>query len=629
MARKGGVKYFDPIKITQCGYQSGAQRYPESQPPPEVAAYRNSLVAFSQYYNLCFVASLDTILVHAPIYLDQTLLPPRSTINIASSNTGLRGYIDPGHPHSINHLVVADLGLEELVIAVTDDGDVVAYATRSIRNEINHHGSAYNTPAFHSVIKPYFLRNVGKSAWGVAVHQEARLIAVSCNSTKIHVFAFALGDPSSSSSDEASDHQDVGPDLLDSLGNIEWVHVIKQNEQLLDDRSLNLEIVLEEHQANIPNVVFYNPFQYDRRTGDVFLVSTDINGVTNLWSVQQRSIIVELMPDTSPYLHGWGLACIDPFYARQTKSTCELFGAKRGIFTNKMFTDTTDALPHVPGYESNHFTKRDRMKIAGEAPTNEVIDNDDDEALHDDEDDDEDLELEYSWQEPGADFWPLLNGHNFATGAAELSMPPVTPSPMHATPQTSAIKPQGVKSMTFLILHTTRTDARLLQMLKIHTKDIRPVKAITCRSILDQDVHHMDRYLKRLQRLNTVHHVPELGIVIIGDQMGRVAILTITRRPCNANNDKDKSGSASLDDVGFRVEGFLPFTAQEDAGQRPKTDLLGVAVGPVQGHEREREDLLDEATGVKSRRGIREKGRPWRVMLYYWDHTVLSYEIRR
>ncbi|KAL9003305.1 MAG: hypothetical protein Q9180_009915, partial [Flavoplaca navasiana] len=297
-----------------------------------------------------------------------------------------------------------------------------------------------------------------------------------CNSTKIHVFAFALGDPSSSSSDEASDHQDVGPDLLDSLGNIEWVRVIKQNDHLLKDRSLNLEIVLGGHQANIPNVVFYNPFQSDRRTDDVFLVSTDINGVTNLWSVWQRSMVIELMPDTSPYLHGWGLACIDPFYARQAKSTGELFGAGRVVITHKMFIHTTDTLPHVPGYESVHFTNRDRMKIAGEAPTEDSIDNNDDEALHDDGDDDEDedLEPENSVQEPGDATWPRLNGHNFAIGDAELNMPPATPPLMHATPQTSAIIPQTVKPMTFLILHTTRTDVRLLQMLNPSNKDIRP-----------------------------------------------------------------------------------------------------------------------------------------------------------
>lgn len=294
------------------------------------------------------------------------------------------------------------------------------------------------------------------------------------------------------------------------------------------------------------------------------------------------------------------------------------------MVTNKMIIDTTDTLPHVPGYESIHFTKRDRMKIVGEAPTDEVIDNDDD------EDDEEDLEPGYDWQEPGAGFWPLPTEDNFTTGDAEAGMPPATPPPMHATPQTSTISIPRVIPMTFLILHTTRTDVRLLQMLNAPPVDSRPVNAITCqsiscRSILDQDVHRMDTYLKRLQRLNIVHFVPELGIVIIGDQMGRVTILTITRRPCNTKDNSSKS----LDDVGFRVEGFLPFTAQEDAGQRPKTDLLGVAVGPVQGHEREREDLLEEAIGVKSRRGIRERGRPWRVMLYYWDHTVLSYEIRR
>lgn len=36
------------------------------------------------------------------------------------------------------------------------------------------------------------LQNVGISAWGLAIHQEARLIAVSANSANVDIFAPAL-----------------------------------------------------------------------------------------------------------------------------------------------------------------------------------------------------------------------------------------------------------------------------------------------------------------------------------------------------------------------------------------------------------------------------------------------------
>ncbi|KAL8767702.1 MAG: hypothetical protein Q9209_005882 [Squamulea sp. 1 TL-2023] len=606
MSRK---RDFKATEITECGYQSGAQRFSQTQPPPKVSPYRNNLVAFSQYYNLCFVASQESILIHTPIYLNQTLLPPRSIINLASSNSGLIGFIDHAHPHSINQLVVANLGIEELVIAVTDDGDVVAYTTRSIRDDINHHGSAYNIPCFHhNNIKPYFLRNVGMSTWGVAVHQEARMIAVSSNSTRIHVFAFALT--------LDLDHRSS------ALDDSDWVRVSTQDNLLRAgaDRSRNLEIILTGHETNIPSVAFYN--SYDRAIEDIFLVSTDIDGATYVWDVWKQKPVTRLISPKARS-RGWGLACIDPFFLRRTISTEELFGLTRGAVTKGSSIEITHALPLVPGYESSHFTSRHRMKnhVAIDDLMDVVTNNegeDLDDYVHDLNDDEGEGSEPEEYDDSNEGEVHTANGdHRIDESTASAAASSVA--------RASVGVPDAAGRLTFCVLQTTQHDARLVHMLRssapTQAKGPRPVKEILCRSILDQRLHPHDQYLARLQRLNMVHHVPELCIVVIGDQMGRVALLAMTRR------QESTVGLGNLDDVGFRVEAFLPYKSQEDAGQRPKTELLGVAVGPVQGHEQQREDLLD--TGALHRRRLVLRSRAYRVMLYYRDHTVLSYEIKR
>ncbi|KAL8845975.1 MAG: hypothetical protein Q9221_008894 [Calogaya cf. arnoldii] len=594
MARKGDLGDLRPLKITPCGYQSPLERFSDTQPPPRLAPCRNNLVACSQYYNLCFVASQDRILVHSPIFLDQTLLSQRSIINLASSNARLTGYIDPTYPHSINQLVVADLGLEELVIAVTDDGDVVAYTTRSIRDDLNSHGLAYNTPCFQSAIKPYFIRNVHNSAWGVAVHREARMIAVSSNSAKIHVFAFALGHLSSDSSDESMTHHGAGLHLLSSLDGPEWVRVEKKDSLMPSDRSRNLELILEKHWTNVPNLAFYNPCS--SYTDDIFLVSTDIHGVTYIWNVWKRLAVLKLETPSQSRGRpmGWGLLCIDPFFAQEVKSRRELYRTVRS---------------EVPDYEPVHFTARSRKKNqAADLDVNIRTDdgdlNDDLDDLDDDLDDDsDDLEEEDEVESDSED--------------DDISLEDESPS---EEPDADAQIAMLQDSMaTFSILHTTRHDVRLVNT-RI-SPQVEDMDEVVSFSILNQRLYPYDIFLRRLQRLNMVHQVPELSLVIVGDQMGRVAVLSITRRKAERRWKSD--------DIGFRVEAFLPSKSQEDDGQRPKTDLLGVAVAPVQGHERRREDLLDAAIGEHLKRRRVVWSRAYRVILYYLDHTVLSYELTR
>lgn len=120
--------------------------------------------------------------------------------------------------------------------------------------------------------------------------------------------------------------------------------------------------------------------------------------------------------------------------------------------------------------------------------------------------------------------------------------------------------------------------------------------------------------------MNMIHQIPSLGIVAIASQVGRVALLTMTKLSSTSG------GQTSL--LGFRVEHILPFQSQEFEDQRPEVPLLGMAVGPVQGHGLGDENICVSETNTAGDDG---KGgdRRYRLLMYYYDHTVLSYEIGR
>jgi hypothetical protein len=70
------------------------------------------------------------------------------------------------HGHNVNHIIVGNLGVLEIVLMACDDGDVIAYYTHTIQAAIKSPG---NQP-----IRPFFHENVGISAWGLAVHSKSR-----------------------------------------------------------------------------------------------------------------------------------------------------------------------------------------------------------------------------------------------------------------------------------------------------------------------------------------------------------------------------------------------------------------------------------------------------------------------
>lgn len=140
--------------------------------------------------------------------------------------------------------------------------------------------------------------------------------------------------------------------------------------------------------------------------------------------------------------------------------------------------------------------------------------------------------------------------------------------------------------------------------------------AVRCQDALRQKIPPGLDVLKFVERINMVQQLPDLGVLVIATQAGRVGLLTLTYWPAEQR-------------YGFRIEAILPFKSQEAKGIRPGKPLLGMAVGPVQGCERkvaspsntdEQGDFLRTPPEVEGR---------YRLIMMYYDHTVLSYEVSR
>ena len=112
-----------------------------------------------------------------------------------------------------------------------------------------------------------------------------------------------------------------------------------------------------------------------------------------------------------------------------------------------------------------------------------------------------------------------------------------------------------------------------------------------------------------------VLQVPELGVVAIASQAGRVALLTMT---------KSTRGS---EQYGFRIEWLLPLRSEEEKLLRPNTALMGMALGPVQGRGMTAASAV--SGDAQDQAMVADGSRRFRLMLTYYDHTILSYEIWR
>lgn len=140
---------------------------------------------------LYFVASRDRIHVYLPRNLKQALpCQPDLILPLPKSEQSQRisGYIDPRHPHSVNHMILGNFGELEILLMACDDGDVIAFYTNQFQATLEN-PSRTSRVCDANDIKPFFHENVGITAWGLAIHQRSRLIAVSSNHREVVIFA--------------------------------------------------------------------------------------------------------------------------------------------------------------------------------------------------------------------------------------------------------------------------------------------------------------------------------------------------------------------------------------------------------------------------------------------------------
>ncbi|KAM3426364.1 hypothetical protein MY4824_010001 [Beauveria thailandica] len=302
---------------------------------PATQCYRNNLTALSQAYNLYFVAYQSYIFVYVPRSIARQRLPRRPDYRFRCEPSQVAphigGYVDQIVPHSVNHLTTGFLGNKEIVVACCDDGEVYAYYTREIAEWI---ALQENSPLAHpagpkrfrcALAKPpthFFRENVGVSAWGLAVHRQSRLIAVSSNRREVTVFAFALQRlRKTRQQQEEEDATFDGPAAYVRRRSKNW----------------RIVIALGQTTSNIPNISFID----DEKGGAEKVAAVDIDGcawIADIWNASQP---VSAIRSTDPSLRrseesigdssrGWGVLALSDDSFVTVNTLDELIGGAPG-----------------------------------------------------------------------------------------------------------------------------------------------------------------------------------------------------------------------------------------------------------------------------------------------------------
>ncbi|KAL2355924.1 hypothetical protein BJ546DRAFT_840398 [Cryomyces antarcticus] len=602
------------VSVQVSGVQRGLERFPfgqghEDESPPVMCRWRCNLV-----HNLYFVAYSDEIWVYQPQFPTQALpKEPSFIFKLPLSTPGLPGYLDPQNPHGINNLVIGFLGNEEIIAVACDDGDVIAHYTQDFNDAVERR----QNPDF--LVAPpddpfpvFFHANVGMSAWGLAIHTEARMIAVSANSEGITVFAFALA--------KGEESEAGSPDFNNEPK--DWLH----------SRSCDSRILLSGPRTNRPCIAFCN-------TGDDpegrWLLSCTIDGHTGrryaLWQTSYSRVM------------NWTVMWLDRRSFQRTQREDEATGCSGGPGVSNLddeertweYWDISDSRTAVKDssvwYGNNGRPLPDGHEESLYDNDNEDENEDEDEDGDDDEEDDEEEEEEEEESVMGGYPGTVGDLHERPEDFRSRVYVSNSPSKFLLPPQTSTLadgkdrlfldddrvcdnKRRPIRPVPKLpcpLLFTSVADIYLLQPCSNPDEpaSCSPIVALAD-SLYQKPSEHTSR-CNVFDRFNLSAQIPDLGVVVLASQKGRVAVLALTQVQTQVSEPRGNSLVLKIERTVFayRLERILPFHSQEKAGQRPNAPLLGVAVGPIQGTAGE------------------GRTRRWRLMLHYLDYTVLSYEI--
>jgi hypothetical protein len=224
-------------------------------------------------------------------------------------------YLEPGidheDSHSITRLHVDYLGQDEIILITCDDGDVIGYRTEEIQRVVDRRRDASddeNEFFVEQSVRTFLHRNVGASAWGLAIHQEARMIAISANTHKVTVIAYALAQPGENSGNSSISSNSDMEECSDDANPADFPSPRRQD-----------HVITLSARHNVPSVSFNN--SGDDTVGR-WLASCSINGETLIWDLHHPEKCVRVIrlgfcasvkdPTKAPQHNPGSCACLRP-----------------------------------------------------------------------------------------------------------------------------------------------------------------------------------------------------------------------------------------------------------------------------------------------------------------------------
>lgn len=250
--------------------------------------------------------------MYQPRFPDQAIPgEPELVLCPPTSSLDLQPGIDYEDSHSITRLHVDYLGQDEIILITCDDGDVVGYRTEEIQRVLDKRMESSDDedePQIEDPVRTFLHRNVGASAWGLAIHREARMIAISANTHKVTIIAYALAQPADASDDSSSSSDIELEDCSDEEDPADFPSPRRQD-----------HVIILPARHNVPSVSFNN--SGDDPSGR-WLSSCSINGETLIWDLHNPEKPVRTIrlgfcasvkdPTKAPKLSPGSCACLRP-----------------------------------------------------------------------------------------------------------------------------------------------------------------------------------------------------------------------------------------------------------------------------------------------------------------------------
>lgn len=593
---------------------------------------------------------------------------------------------------------MADLGDDEIVLCARVDGHVVGYYTHVVSSAVHQKPESLKDSSLCPIeIKPFFHVDVRESAWGLAVHKEARLIAVSANSHKIHVYAFALTMKTWDSNDGLDDRDFLessepseydlcpSPSLIPEgtekkekrakcLNRVkkEWnKYKPERFPQHIDDfrmRTQNWLITLTAHRENVPCVTFCNTGEDPHGR---LLISSDISGNVILWDLDRAQWSRASHPtndqlNMNQRVHDWAvwnMQWIDKRAFRKTRHPsvalqyCTLWNERYRSLAD--ITVNRDRVKESGPWKILRWRQQGNQEALNlssrqgmTASNNSTSDDGEEEiAMNTSEESGDDISedseghhhTELTTAVPGGGLDVRLNPSNWCVDmTSRLQWPSHAYQPANTSfnpkyrggyavdplgwihqdgNRSKELQPPYQPDDPFLILNP-RNISLFQSSLSMSSGASGPrYPTIWMEDPLKQEISEGWRnQFRGMDLVKLLVQVPDLGILLVGNLAGRVAVFSLHQLHPNPFHENPHRPVYTM-----RLDHILPRESQEHRGERPRSVLIGLAASPIQGHA--------DTRSPEGERGACGGGvnasRRWRVLMLYNDQTMLSYELTR